>query len=421
MNSKPINIALSPNTERDDVLLASKLLTKPNMLLRGLAVKQLEDKFKEFLPIKHAFAMRSGRSALYTTLLALNLKEGDEVLLQSYTCAAVPNAVIWAHGKPVYIDIDPLTFNIDVKDLQKKINAKSRVIIVQHTFGLPADLKEVVALAKKFNLTLIEDCAHSIGSKYHSKRVGTLGDVAIMSFGRDKVISGVAGGMIVTNNDILANKIKFLRIRAKLPSEIWTIRHLLHPVIMNRAILPTYGAFSLGKILLEISKFTGIVPKSVYEKERVGERVESMLGLMPNALAMLVLRQLKKLNKFNEHRIKIAGIYNELLKDLVGKNFILPKYPDTGHIYLRYTIRTPDAEAILRSARKANILLGDWYRPAIAPAGTDYTKLMYDPTSCPVAERVSLESLNLPTNINIREEDAIKIAKFIRNHHGLAN
>lgn len=420
----PINIALSPNTERDDIVLAAKILKNPKRLIKAAgdasAVKNLEEKIKEFLPIKYAYAFRSGRSALYASLEALGLDKDDEVLLQSYTCAAVPNAILWTGAKPVYVDIDEDTFNVSVKDLEKKISSRSKAIIVQHTFGLPADLKKIMLLAKRNNLKLIEDCALSIGAKFDGRHTGTFGDISIFSFGRDKVISGVTGGMAVTNDPDLADRLEKERARLKLPSRAWTIKQLLHPIIMNYMVLPTYNMSSIGKIILEGLKAVHIMPKAVHKSEKIGEKTESVLGLMPNALALLAMHQFKKLDRFNKHRQKIVNIYNAELKSIANKKFVLPEEETNDSkyrsIHLRYNIKTSKAKDILAAARKENIILGDWYRPAIAPHGVSFAKMQYDPDTCPAAERVARESLNLPTNINIKEHDALKITHFLKTY-----
>ena len=414
----PINIGLSPNTERDDIALAKKLLLNPKHLLHGNAVEKLEEKFREFLPIKYAFAFRSGRSALYTALLTLDFKPGDEVLLQSYTCAAVPNAVMWAKAKPVYVDIDENNLNMSLKDLESKISLKSKAIIVQHTFGFPIDMRRILSIAKRKNLIVIEDCALSLGAKYDGRKVGTFGDISIFSFGRDKVISSVTGGIAVTNNADLAQKLKISRANYKIPSIAWTIRRLLHPILMNNVILPAYNFLSFGKIALEILKTIHVIPKAVYKIEKVSGLEKSLIGLMPNALAALALHQFKKLDKLNDHRRKIAAIYNKELEPVAGKNFKLPvEEGNSTRIYLRYNVKTNKAKEILQKARRTNIILGDWYRPSIAPHGVSFAKMQYDPDTCPVAEHISRESLNLPTSINIKDSDALKIAEFIKQHY----
>ena len=137
--------------------------------------------------------------------------------MQAFTCNAVPNPVLWAGLKPVYVDCDEKTFNIDKEDLKKKITPRSRVLIVQHTFGLPADMDAISEICRKNNLILIEDCAHSLGAEYKNKKVGTFGKAAFFSFSRDKVISSVYGGMAVTEDHELTKKIKEYQLKIGYP------------------------------------------------------------------------------------------------------------------------------------------------------------------------------------------------------------
>src|SRR3989344_7854503 len=199
---KPISISLSPNTEADDILLAFKQLVQPWRWNKKKDVELLERAFAKRLGVKHAVAFNSGRSALLAILSALEgdpsfakASEGKEVLLQAFTCNAVPNPVIWAGLKPVYVDCREDDFNIDPVDLERKVTPRSKVVIVQHTFGLPADMDRIVEICKRRNLILVEACAHALGATYRGKKVGTFGKAAFFSFSRDKVISCVYGGM----------------------------------------------------------------------------------------------------------------------------------------------------------------------------------------------------------------------------------
>ena len=129
---------------------------------------------------------------------SFDITYGDEVIVQAFTCLAVPEVVIWCGAKPVYLDIDE-SLNLDIRLLEKSISSKTRIIIVQHTFGIPAKIDMIKKIAQKHNIILIEDCAHSLGAKYNSQKIGTFGDAAFFSFGRDKVISSVFGGLAFIN------------------------------------------------------------------------------------------------------------------------------------------------------------------------------------------------------------------------------
>ncbi len=234
---KPISISLSPNTEKDDIKLAFSLLFQPwkwkKELTEGDPLFALEEEFKNYLGVKHAVSFNSGRSALMAILNSLGLEKGDEIMLQAFTCNAAANPIIWSGFKPVFVDINEQTFNIDAEDIKRKITSRSRVVMVQHTFGLPACMDEVLKICRQNNLILIEDCAHALGAEYKGKKVGVLGGVAFFSFSRDKVISSVYGGMAVTDNDDLAEKLKEYQEKIGYPSFFWIKQQLLHPVLMN--------------------------------------------------------------------------------------------------------------------------------------------------------------------------------------------
>jgi len=410
---RPISISLSPNTEPDDIWLALKLIFQPwkwkNPSTSSGQVADLEEEFKKYLEVKYAISFNSGRSALMAILFSVALAKEDEVLLQAFTCNAAANPIIWSGLKPVYVDCNETTFNIDVEDLKRKITERSRAVIVQHTFGLPADMDEVLEVCHENSLILIEDCAHSLGAEYKNRKVGTLGKVSFFSFSRDKVISSVYGGMVVTNDDSLAQKIKEFQEKVDFPSYFWIKQQLLHPILMNWLILPTYRIF--GKYLLVLFQKLRILSKAVQQREKFGEKPDYFPKRLPDALAILALNQFKKLERFNNHRKEIAKFYH---KELKNTSFELPA--EKEQIYLRFTIKHPRAHEIIRKARKNNLLIGDWYECPIAPSDTKLDKMQYKIGSCPKAEKLARETLNLPTHINISDKGAKKIADFLKSY-----
>jgi len=407
---KPISISLSPNTEKDDVRLAFKLKFQPWKWKTGEEIEELENEFKNYLGVKYAISFNSGRSALMAILNSLGLEKGSEVLLQAFTCNAVPNPVIWAGLKPVYVDVNENTFNIDAEDLQRKITSKSRVVIVQHTFGLPAFMDKILEICNQNNLILIEDCAHSLGAEYKEKKVGTLGRVSFFSFSRDKVISSVYGGMIATNDDNLAQKIREYQEKAGFPSYFWIFQQLLHPILMNWLILPTYRIF--GKYLLMVFQWLHILSKAVHWKEKRGMMPGYFPKKLPNTLAILAQNQFRKLEKFNNHRKKIAEFYYQELKNT---NFeLVTEHEDRKNIFLRFAVKYPKSHEIIKKAWRNNLLIGDWYDKVIAPHDTQLDKLKYLPGTCPRAEKLAKETFNLPTHINISKQDAQKIVNFLK-------
>ncbi len=425
---RPISISLSPNTEKDDIWLAFKLLFQPwnwNIDIKHQQFsRQLAKEFENYLGVKYAFSFNSGRSALMAILEALAIKENDEVLLQGFTCNSAVNPILYRGGKPVFVDIDE-TINLDPEDLKKKITSKSKAVMIQHTFGWPAKIEEILEICKKYNLYLIEDCAHALGAKYKNRYCGTFGQVAFFSFGRDKIISSVFGGMAVTNNDEIAKRIKNFQKKLNYPSKFWILQQLLHPILMNYLILPAYGLNQyLGRIILGILHRLSILSKGVYKKEKRGKISQHFPKKFPNVLAILALNQFKKLERFNEHRRQIANFYEKKLKNT---GFVLPLAKPLGErqpTFMRYPLlinsvegRTSNIDKILKDARKRKIYLDDgWRKSPIVPSDTDLEKMKYKLGSCPKAEKLANQVLNLPTHVNINLNDAQKIVDFLNTY-----
>jgi len=407
---RPISISLSPNTEKDDIWLAFKLLFQCWKWKKGRTIQRLEQEFKKYLDVKYAISFNSGRTAFLAILNSLELDKDDEILLQAFTCNAAVNPIIWSGLKPVYVDCDEKSFNIDVQDLKRKITSKTQAVMVQHTFGLPADMDEVLKICREKELILIEDCAHSLGAEYKNKKVGTFGQIAFFSFSRDKVISSVYGGIAVTNDEKLAEKIRAFQEKISYPSNFWIFQQLLHPILMSLLILPTYRF--LGKYFLVALQWLNILSKAVHWKEKIGRKPGYFPKKMPNALAIFALNQFRKLDRFNQHRKKIANFYYNELKNT--KYQILDTKYLEGNIFLRFPVKHPDAHEIIRNAWRNNLLIGDWYTSPIAPDDTKLDKVGYKLDSCPEAEKLARQTLNLPTHINISLKKARKIIDFLR-------
>ncbi len=462
-SQKPIFISLSPNVEKDDIQLTLKLLIQPwkwkkekksNQLKKSTGVEnfnwqgtvkeksaeELEEQFKKYLGVKYTFAFNSGRSAFLAILKGLNFEPGAEILLQAFTCNAAVNPIIWSGLRPVFVDIERETLNLDPQDFKKKITPKSRAVLVQHTFGLPVKLAEIEKICQKYNLILIEDCAHSLGAEYGSRvkrenhpapskegagsstfqpryasgKVGTFGKASFFSFGRDKVISSVYGGMAVANDSRLAQKIKEFQEKCAFPSYFWIFQQLLHPILTHYLIIPLYGFFGAGRWLLLFFQKIKVLSKAVHNLEKKGERPSYFPKKMPQVLAILALNQLRKLKRFNKHREKIAKFYDENLKDL--KVFLAKK--EKERIYLRYPIliESQETSKILNQLRKRKIFLDNgWQKTPVVPPDTVQEKMEYQWGSCPTAEKVAKEIINLPLHINISLKEARRITKFLKS------
>ena len=408
--AKPILISISPNTDCSDIKLAFRLVFQLWRWQDGKSLSQLKNKLKSYLKASDCWLLNSGRTGLYLALKALDLKATDEVLCQAFTCVAVPNAISWAGAKSVFIDTQKNGFNLDVNDLKKKVTDNSQAIIVQHTFGRPDDLVTIKKICQQHQLILIEDCAHSLGAQYQGKPVGSFGDVTMLSFGRDKVISSIFGGALLTNNPVLTKKINQVVKDLKSPPNWWIFKQLLHPLAMA-VIVPLYftlnlGKFSLGKGLLFLMQKLSLISWPVTKKEKQSQ-MDLKPRLLPNALAVLALNQLKKLGNINRKRQQIAKIYQQAFK--------LSPEPE-GSINIRFPVLVDKPPQLINNAKKAQILLGNWYCPVIAPQGVNLEKIGYQLGSCPHAEAVSQKVVNLPTHPQMTIKDANRVIKVVKEY-----
>ncbi len=407
--TKPIAISISPNTQSDDALLALKLLFQSWRWNQGQNVQKLEKEFELMFPGYNSLAINSGRNALYLILKSLGIKAGDEVIIQAFTCVVVPNSILWTGATPVYVDIDD-SLNIDVNDLKKKITSKTKAVIVQHTFGVPANLKEIQKLTKAKGIVLIEDCAHSLGAKYDGKLVGSFGDAAFFSFGRDKIISSVFGGMIISSNSKLIKQIQSEYQRLPTPNSFWIFQQLLHPIIFESFLKPFYN-YKLTRGLLSFFQKLKLLSMAVKDEEKKSIQPSEFPAKMANALAILALNQLKKLDRFNSHRSEIVAIYDQSLKYRKTKAFESAGEPS----WLRYPVYVENPKRMLSRMRRHSIFLGDWYQSVIMPCD-DLDKVKYKLGSCPKAEEISNHIVNLPTFPGLSQEEAKKVARlFLEN------
>lgn len=372
---RPIHISLGPNYERDDVLLALKTLFNPLKWFDKGEIENLEADFEKLFPGYNAIAINSGRSAEYLILKALGVGEGDEVLVQDFTCVAVPNSARWLGTRAVGVLSGP-DYNFDLSDLKKKVNKNSRAIIVQNTFGIPADY-QAIAKTVGNKVTIIEDCAHALGIKVS-------GEIAFFSFGRDKIISSVFGGMILTSDMDLFNRLKGLRDNLSDPPLLWTIQQLFHPIALS-FILPTY-TLGLGKLMLVVLQKLNILSRAVCPEEKIGGHPSIFPTKMPAAMAVLARQQLPKLERFNDHRKNIAKFYFDNLKP--GRIVLPPDNKDA--LWLRFPIRVSDGPALLKYAKQRNIVLGDWYKDSDA------------------------DVVNLPTYPNMNLKDAQRVVRLVK-------
>lgn len=402
-----ISTDFAPNEEWDDALISISVLFQPWKWKYGkhiqIVKKLLLQLFQTNKNHFNAHLFLSGRSALYTTLCSLQLPTDSEVIVQAFTCEAVILPILKNHLQPIYVDIELSTFSMNPIDLEQKITDKTKVVILQHTYGLtPIRRAKIQAIVRKHKLVLIEDIAHGYSNGIISNIKNQKSkSIFLLSFGRSKVLSSVFGSAILTNNKIISSKLE--RIEAKsYPSYWFTFRLLLYkPLAM--IIKSTYDS-GLGKLLHKIVNLTKILVPEISATEKNGVFDTLLDKGYPNALAILLDHQLKKFEQIRKLRASICDIYSKNLKN--------QSFKIKSSSLIRYPILVDQPQKILDRASEHNIFLGKWYDQVVAPKSVSLEKVKYKRESCKVAEDLCQHIVNLPTTINIK--NAYKIIKIIQ-------
>lgn len=332
-------------------------------------VQKFEEKIAEYVGAKHAIATNSCTAALHSIMLALGIGKRDEVIVPANSFVATANIVLYTGAKPVFADVDPKTFNISLESVRNRINDKTKGIVVVHVGGNPAEMDALLDIAKENNLFVVEDAAHALGSLYEVKHCGTLGGAGAFSFYPTKVMTTGEGGMVVTNNNELAEKIKMIR---------------------------NHGRRGKGA-------------KPVIEK---GYNYR-----MPEISAAIGLVQMRKLEEFISHRNKVAELYNKLFEEF---SWIVPqevkkKNRSTYYAYIMMIknsaplSRDKLAEELSQRGVGTSII----YHP-IHLQPFYKKKFGYKKGELPVSEAIGERSLSLPMYSNMPLESVERVVNLIK-------
>lgn len=332
-----------------------------SQFILGDEVTAFEEEFAACCRARFAVGLNSGTSALHLALLAAGIGPGDEVITAPFTFYATVAAIYYCGATPVYVDIDPRTFNIDVTQIEAKVNSRTRAILPVHLYGQPADLDPILALATKHSLVVIEDAAQAHFAEYKGRRVGALGDIGCFSFYPTKNLAAAGeGGMTVTNNPEYAQKMRVLRDWGQ-----------------EQKYRPTIRGFNY--------------------------RLPGMQG----AILRVKLRRLEAWTQMRQER---AALYDQLLADA---EVTVPFASSGGrHVYCLYTIQTPERDRMQQFLQSEGIGSAVHYPVPIhlLPA---YADSRYKAGDFPVAERASETVLSLPMFPHLREDQVERVCAAI--------
>lgn len=369
----------------DDIEAAVETL-RSNYITCGPKVLELEKKLCELTTAKHAVVCSNGTAALHLACLAIGLKPGDEVIVSSITFAASSNCVLYCGATPVFADIRPDTYNIDVEDVKRKITDRTKAIVAVDFTGQATDLDELTKICKEKGIYLIEDAAHAIGTKYKGRPVGSIADITTFSFHPVKTVTCGEGGACMTNDDELYKK--------------------LH-------LLCSHG-----------------ITKNPEEMERESEgnwyQEQIMLGFnyrMTDFQAAILISQLGKLEKFSNRRKEIRKAYDEAFKD--DDAFFLqesiPESDTTQHLYI---IRLNPEKLSCTRREFFDALYAEGTCPQVhyIPVYRHpyYEKLGYKKGLCPVAEATYAQIMSIPFYAAMTDEDVedtIKAVKKVADYY----
>jgi dTDP-4-amino-4,6-dideoxygalactose transaminase len=359
-----LDLVAQHQTIRDEVMAAVTRVFDTQQFIMGAGVADFEREAAAYCQVKHAIGCASGSDALLLALMALDVGPGDEVITTSFTFFATASAITRLGAHPVFVDIAPDDFNLNVELLERAITPRTRAIMPVHLFGQCVRMDALLEVARKHNLPVVEDAAQAIGSEFQGQRAGTMGVIGCFSFFPSKNLGGAGdGGLMTTNDDELAAKLKIMRVH-------------------------------------------GMEPKYYHQVVGINSRLD--------ALQAAVLRvKLKYLDRWTEGRQANAARYGQLFQEAGIEEVTLPKiHEDCRHIFNQYTIRCPRRDELKAFLQQTGIG-SEVYYPVPLHQQQCFEFLGYQAGDLPVTEQSALECLSLPIYSELTAEQQQHVVETI--------
>ena len=353
-----LQISLSaPDITEEDIKAVVEVV-KSGRLALGPKIEEFEKLMADYIGVKYAVAVSSGTAALHLIVKALGIGEGDEVLVPSFTFVASVNVILYERAIPVFVDINPETYTLDPEDMERKITPRTKAIMVVDVFGHPAEWDEILEIAQKYNLTVIDDSCEALGAEYKGKKIGTFGDASAFAFYPNKQITTGEGGIIVTNDSKIAQLCRAMR---------------------------NQGRGEMGAWL---------------EHEYLGYNYR-----MDEMSAALGVSQLKRIDTILKKREKVAQKYTELLKDvdLVSPPTVKPYVKMSWFVYVVKLAEGLDRAKIIKKMAEKGIPTRGYFSPIhLQP----YIRRILNTkeNTLPVTESIARRTLALPFHANLSEK-----------------
>ncbi|HBJ1648768.1 DegT/DnrJ/EryC1/StrS family aminotransferase [Clostridium botulinum] len=392
MNIPLIDLKAQYKSISEDLDRVTKEVLSSANYIMGKNVSDFEKDFADYIGVKHAISVGNGTDALVIALKSLGIGAGDEVITSTFTYFASAECISAVGAKPVFVDAEKDTFNIDPSKIEEKITKKTKAIIPVHIFGQSADMDEINKIAKKYNLKVIEDACQAVGAKYKGKMIGALSDMACFSFFPTKNLSCAGdGGMIVTSDDNVATIARALR---------------------------THGSGETGqKAYNLLNNINEDIDKSntgddtVYNPLKYYNYLIGYNSRLDAIQAAILKVKLPHLDKWNSKRKEIAKIYDENFKD---SNVVTPSVREENEsVYHQYVLQTEDREKMLNKLKDKGVAAGVYY-PVPLHLQKVYKDLGYKEGDMPVAEYLSHRTFAIPVYPELTEEQIRYIIDSIK-------
>lgn len=373
-------------------------------------VSDFEDHFSSLVGSGFSNSFASGRMAFFALMQVLNIDEGDEVIINGATCSVMVNAILRVKATPIYSDIDPNTLGSSFNEIKKCISSRTKLVVAQHSFGIPCEIEKIKQLCTTRNLFLLEDSALALGSKINNKLVGSFGDAALFSTDHTKPINTFVGGLLYTSNTDLYKKIKLVKDNSKsIPME-------KKIAIYNRILLESkwaqprlFGALQLIDIFLLILNRLGKKVTPYLDKDSGSKTVQHneypYPARLPSFLAELGNIELSRWNKVSNERVKNLNTYIANFQKNNLSHILPSAYLDSSRkiIPLRVAWFQPKGELIRKKLKNFIHISWIWFTAPVISTSDPLCKMIYKTGTCPVSEKIGKNIINLPTSLPHRE------------------
>jgi dTDP-4-amino-4,6-dideoxygalactose transaminase len=380
---------------KDEVEKAVCEQMSTGMFIGGKAVANFEKEFADYIGVKHAISLNSGTDALIIALKALGIKEGDEVVTTPFTFFATAETISIVGATPVFVDVEEDTYNINARLIEEKITEKTKAILPVHIFGQPANMEEILEIAKKHNLFVIEDACQAVGAKYQDKMIGSIGDLGCFSFFPTKNLGAFGdGGMITTNSDDLAVICRAFKEHGMAQNGA-KARYILDGVEDNLA-----GTVS---------------PDGLYNPYKYYNYLIGYNSRLDAIQARILSIKLKHLGEYNKKRSMIAAYYNEELSDVDGISIPVIR-EDAQTVWHQYAFRCDKKDEIGTYLASRGVGSAAFY-PVPLHLQKAFVNLGYKEGDLPVAEKITKQTVCLPIFPELNDDELKYVVDAVKSFY----